>query len=77
MKLWLSRSNWNIGRFAEATSLQVELVDELKKTIGDQHEFTLQHIVELAQIYGQQLRWWDALTMYEEAFLGRRRLLGE
>ncbi len=77
LKLWLSRSNWNIGRFAEATSLHEELVDELKKTIGDPHEFTLQYVVELAQIYAQQYRWWDALAAYEEAFVGRRRLLGE
>lgn len=77
LKLWLSRSNWNIGRFTEATSLHEELVVELKKTFGDQHEFTLQHVVELAQIYAQQRRWWDALAVYEEAFLGRQRLLGE
>jgi tetratricopeptide (TPR) repeat protein len=77
LKLWLSRSNWNIGRFAEATSLHEELVYELKKTIGDPHEFTLLYVVELAQIYAQQRRWWDALAVYEEAFLGRRRLLGE
>ncbi len=77
LKLWLSRSNWNIGRFAEATSLHEELVDELKRTIGDQHEFTLQLVSELAQIYAQQLRWWDALEVYKETFLGRQRLLGE
>jgi eukaryotic-like serine/threonine-protein kinase len=77
LKLWLSRSYWRIGRYAEATSLHEEYVDELKKTIGEQHEFTLQYVVQMAQIYGQQYRWWDAFASYEEAFQGRRRLLGE
>ena len=77
LKLWLSRSYWNIGRFAQASSLHEELVDEMKKTIGEEHEFTLQYVVELAQLYGAQFRWCDALAMYEEVLLGRRRLLGE
>lgn len=77
LKLWLSRSYWKIGRYAEATSLHEEYVDELRKTIGAQHEFTLQYVVQMAQLYGQQHRWWDALASYEEAFLGRRALLGE
>lgn len=77
LKLWLSRSYWNIGRFAQATSLHEELVDEMKKTIGEEHEFSLQYVVELAQLYGAQFRWCDALAMYEEVLLGRRRLLGE
>jgi eukaryotic-like serine/threonine-protein kinase len=77
LKLWLSRSYWKIGRYAEATSLHEEYVDELRKTIGAQHEFTLQYVVQMAQLYGQQFRWWEALASYEEAFLGRRALLGE
>jgi tetratricopeptide (TPR) repeat protein len=77
LKLWLSRSYWRIGRYAEATSLHEEYVDELRKTLGEQHDFTLQYVVQMAQIYGQQFRWWDALASYEEAFLGRRALLGE
>jgi eukaryotic-like serine/threonine-protein kinase len=77
LKLWLSRSYWRIGRCAEATTLHEEYVDELRKTLGEQHDFTLQYVVQMAQIYGQQFRWWDALASYEEAFLGRQRLLGE
>jgi eukaryotic-like serine/threonine-protein kinase len=77
LKLWLSRSNWTIGRYAEATSLHEEYVDELRKTLGEQHEFTLQYVIQMAQMYGQQFRWWDACASYEEAFLGRRSSLGE
>jgi eukaryotic-like serine/threonine-protein kinase len=77
LKLWLSRSNWRIGRYAEATSLHEEYVDELRKTLGEQHEFTLQYVIQMAQMYGQQFRWWDACASYEEAFLGRRSSLGE
>lgn len=77
LKLWLSRSYWRIGRYADATSLHEEYVDELRKTLGEQHDFTLQYVVQMAQIYGIQFRWWDALASYEEAFLGRRALLGE
>ncbi len=77
LKLWLSRSYWRIGRYADATSLHEEYVDELRKTLGEQHDFTLQYVVQMAQIYGQQFRWWDALASYEEAFLGRRSSLGE
>ncbi len=77
LKQWLSRSYWNIGRYAEATSLHEEFVDELKNTVGEQDEFTLRYVFQLAQIYAQQYRWWDAIVFYEEAFLGRRRLLGE
>lgn len=77
LKLWLSRSNWTIGRYAEATSLHEEYVDELRKTLGEQHEFTLKYVIQMAQMYGQQFRWWDACASYEEAFLGRRSSLGE
>ncbi|MBL8892369.1 MAG: protein kinase [Planctomycetaceae bacterium] len=77
LKLWLSRSNWRIGRYEVATSLHEEYVDELRKTLGEQHEFTLQYVIQMAQMYGQQFRWWDACASYEEAFLGRRSSLGE
>lgn len=77
LKLWLSRSYWRIGRYADATSLHEEYVDELRKTLGEQHDFTLQYVVQMAQIYGIQFRWWDACASYEEAFLGRRSSLGE
>jgi eukaryotic-like serine/threonine-protein kinase len=77
VKLLLVRSYSSIGRLDEATSLLEEIVAELKNDQGDQNVETLQYVGSLAQLYIQQYRWWDALACYEEAYLGRQRLLGE
>lgn len=77
VKLLLVRSYSSIGRLDEATSLLEEIVAELKNNQGDQNAETLRYVGSLAQLYTQQYRWWDALACYEEAYLGRQRLLGE
>lgn len=77
LKLWLVRSYCSVMRLADATNLLEEVVDELKKSQGEQSADTLQYVAILAQLYGQQYRWWDALASYEEAFLGRLHLFGD
>ena len=77
VKLLLVRSYSSIGRLDEATSLLEEIVAELRNNQGDQNAETLRYVGSLAQLYIQQYRWWDALACYEEAYLGRQRLLGE
>ncbi len=77
LKLWLVRSYSSISRFAEATILLEEIVEDLKKSQDDQDDKTLQYFSILAQLYTQQYRRWDALALHQETLIGRQRLLGE
>jgi tetratricopeptide (TPR) repeat protein len=65
------------GDYAEAERLKVEVVEERKKTLGDEHLHTISAMDSLASTYRQRGKYKEGEELGNKVLIARRRLLGE
>lgn len=65
------------GYYAEAERLKIEVVEERKKVLGDEHLHTISAMASLASTYRQRGKYKEGEELGNKVLIARRRLLGE
>ncbi|EJT69976.1 hypothetical protein GGTG_12153 [Gaeumannomyces tritici R3-111a-1] len=73
----LASTYWNQGRWKEAESLGVQVMETGKKVLGEKHPDTLVSMANLASMYWKQGRWKKAESLEVQVVETRKRMLGE
>ena len=66
-----------LGRWKEAETLLIEVMEARKKTLGDEHPDTLTVMANLGLAYRKQGRWKNAEMLMTKVMDARKRVLGD
>jgi Tetratricopeptide repeat len=72
----LASTYWNQGRWSEAETIYLEVVERKRRVLGEEHPSTLTSMANLASMYWNQGRWSEAEKMEVEVMERKRRVLG-
>ena len=65
------------GRWTEAEKLNMQVMETMKRVLGEEHPDTLTSIANLASTYWNQGRWTEAEKLKVQVMETRKRVLGE
>jgi tetratricopeptide (TPR) repeat protein len=72
-----ARALYSDGRYEEAEDLQVQVMQTMKRVLGNEHPSTLTSINNLALTYKGQGRWTEAEELQVQLMQMRKRVLGD
>jgi len=73
----IAKSCSGLGRRQEAVELTKKMLEAKKRTLGEEHPFTLLLMNNLARIYNDLGRKQEAVELEEKVLRARKRILGE
>ena len=76
VKMWLARSYHDEGQLDESERLQVEVLEELRNSMGARHPDTITAAASLANTYREQGRWAEAEVLEMDVLELRRNVQG-